>query len=109
MKIGQIHNGKVVSIWKTHIVVNFEDEYTGILHISSISDYYVSNISSMFKKGNEYYFKTISVNNEKKSVKLDWKSIHPRFLKNPFKYEIKETESGFKKLKENTEKEIEND
>ena len=109
MKIGDIVTGTVRNIKKTHFIVELEDGTQGMVHISGVSDYYVSSLRSMFKIGSEYNFKIIEINNEQKKVKLDWKSIHPRFLKNPFKYEDKETEKGFKNLYTNTMKEVEND
>lgn len=109
MNVGEVIRGTVSNIQKTHFIVDLENGYHGIVHVSSTSDYYVASLFSMFQKGHEYNFKIIEVDEDQKRVKLDWKSIHPRFQKNPFKYEIKETENGFKNIKENTEKEVEND
>ena len=109
MIVGDIVTGTVVKIQKTHFIVMLEDGTQGMVHVSGVSDYYVNNLGSMFKVGSDYDFKLIEIDEEKKRVKLDWKSIHPRFLKNPFKYIIKETENGSKNLIENTMKEVKND
>lgn len=109
MVVGKIVSGKVDRVATTHVIVKFKNGYEGMCHISKISDYFVNNIQSMFKVGEEHKFEVISVNEEEKRVKLNWKNIHPRFLKNPFEYEVQETENGFKNLKENTEGAIEND
>lgn len=105
----QIVSGIVKKINKTTIIVELEENYEGLLHISNVSDYYVNNLGYMFKVGVEYAFMVIDVDEDLKRVLLNWKSIHPRFLKNPFKYEIKETQSGFSNLLEHTEKEVKND
>ena len=102
-------SGVVRKIKKTIIIVELENGFEGMLHISDVSDYYVNNLNYMFEIGKEYSFKIISMDHENKRAKVDWKSIHPRFMKTPFKYEIKETESGFGNLLKNTLKEIEND
>ena len=109
MEVGSIVPATVIKTFKTHLIAELENGYKGMAHISAISDYYVSSISTMFKIGQEYQFKISEIDNDKKRVKLDWKSIHPRFLKNPFKYVITETDGGFEKLLENTLKEVEND
>ena len=101
--------GVVKKINSTTVIVELENQYEGLLHISNVSDYYVNNLNYMFEIGKEYPFKIIELDDDKKRAKLDWKSIHPRFLKNPFKYEVKETKSGFENLLENTLKEVEND
>lgn len=101
--------GIITKINKTIIIVELENGYEGILHISNVSDYYVNNLSYMFKQGGEYSFKIIEMDDETKRAKLDWKSIHPRFLKNPFKYDVMETKNGFTNLLKRTLEEIEND
>ncbi|NQZ65633.1 MAG: S1 RNA-binding domain-containing protein [Mycoplasmatales bacterium] len=109
MKTGNIEMGIISSVKKIHVLVDFDDGYKGILHISNVSDYFVSSLNYIFKKGAEYQFKIISVDAMNKRVKLDWKSIHPRFLRNPFSYSIKETNNEFKNLYNKTMKEINND
>lgn len=109
MKKGDVVRGVVTKIKSTHFIVDLENEYHGIVHVSAVSDYFVSNLSLMFKVEGEYNFLILDVDNITKRVKLDWKSIHPRFQKNPFKYKIEETEKGFKNILKNTKKEVEND
>ena len=109
IKIGHVYPWRVVFIDKTHIIVKTIDEkYTGLLHISEISDYYVDSINSLFKMGEIYDLKVINLK-DKKNIKLSWKQITPRFLKNPFEYNIIETKNGFKTLQEFVEGEIQND
>ena len=109
MKIDQIVYGKIEKIEKTHMIVNLKSGYKGMCHISKVSDYYVQSLKSMFKVGETYQFIVTSVEENEKRVKLSWKSIHPRFQKNAFEYDIEETENGFKNLYEKTMKGIEND
>ena len=109
MFVGKIISGKVEKILPTYLIVSTKEGFEGLLHVANISDYYVSNISTLFKIGDKYDFEVIEVNIEKKWVKLSWKTIVPRFQKNPFDYNIEETPNGFKNLKQKTEEEVEND
>ncbi len=109
MKIGNIVSGKVKFITKTYIVVELPNEFSGLLRISEASDYFVNNIGSMFKLNQSYDFLVTFLDEEAKRVKLSWKKIIPRYLKDPFEFKIKETENGFKNLREFVEKEVNND
>lgn len=108
LKAGDIVKASVSNIFKTHIIVDLKDGWTGLLHVSKISDYFVPKINSMFKIGEKYYFEVIEVEEENKRVKLSWKSIMPRFVKDPFEFGLEETSNGFTNLKKNVEKEVEN-
>lgn len=109
MVVGQVITGKIKTIFKTNLLVIFENNYEGFLHISEVSDYFVLNLNLMFKVGQEYEFEIFEIDNINKKLKLIWKSIHPRFLRNPFSFIIKETKGGFKNLFDQTMKEVEND
>ena len=109
MNIGEITKGTVTSIFKTHFLVELENGYSGLVHITESSDYFVSNIKNMFVVGKKYDFLILDVDDKNKRTKLSWKKITPRFQIDPFHFEINETESGFKNLKEHVEKEVEND
>ena len=106
MEVGNIVTGEVKTINNTHLIVGLSDGSTGLLHISEVSDYYVNSLKTMFNVGELYNFVIIDSNG---GIKLSWKKIVPRYLKNPFKYDVQETENGFKMLLETTMKEVEND
>ena len=102
MEPQSIIRGKVIKVFPTHILVN-HNEYTGFLHISDVSDFYVNDIKIFFEVGNDYEFLVVEVDNKAKRTKLSWKEIVPRHQRNPFKHIIKETGSKFELLKKNTE------
>jgi general stress protein 13/S1 RNA binding domain protein len=79
------------------------------LHISEISDYLVRNINSSFVVGQELSLYVISVDVEKKFISFSYKSIHPRFLKNPYEFELIETKNKSNNLIQNTMKVLKND
>ena len=101
---GTIVIGKIKYIYNNVCIVDIDNKYKGKLHISKISDYYIPKINSIFKVGNEYYFLVLDIDKNKNMLELDWKSIHPRFLRNPFKHNIQETNKNFETLKINIEK-----
>ncbi|MCR8613026.1 MAG: S1 RNA-binding domain-containing protein [Mycoplasma sp.] len=106
-KIDDIVSGKVLLIKKTYLNVSIKDDWLGILHISEVSDYYISSLSNLFKKDQEIHCSIIKVDEKKKNVALSFKKINPQNMKAPFNYLIKETEKGFTNLKKNTMKEVE--
>ena len=106
IKKGDILSCKVEVVSKTYLLVKLPNSEKVVVHISNISDYYVPSLNNMFEINNHYDFEVIDskINN----IKLSWKVLNPRFLKNPFKFEIIETEKGFQNLKKFVTKEIEN-
>lgn len=109
VSIGKIVSGKVEKIFPTYMLVSTKEGFDGLVHIANISDYFVSSINSVFKVGETYDFEILEIDEEKKWLKLSWKTIVPRFQKNPFEYVIEETPNGFKNLKTKTEEEVNND
>ncbi len=108
-KVGKIISGKVEKIFPTYLLVSTKEGYEGLIHIASVSDYFVSNIGSIFKVGETYDFEILEIDEAKKWLKLSWKTIVPRFQKNPFEYTIEQTPKGFEKLRKKTEEEVNND
>ena len=109
MEVNSIVRATVVNINKNYLLVNIDEDFTGMVHISNVSDYFILDINLMFKVGEEYDFQIEEIDYKTKKIKLNWKSLNPRFLKRAFKYELKETESGFKNLLEKTLKEVMSD
>ena len=108
---GDIVKIKVLKIMKTHIMVKPFDSssYIGILHVSQISDYLVNDLNKYCKVGQMLDLYIISVDVPKKFINFSYKKIRPRFLKNPFSFDINETKMGFNNLFSNTMKEVTND
>ena len=108
MTIGDIARGKVIKLFKTHFLVELKDGFIGLVHITEISDYFVSNIGNMFVLNKKYDFLILEVE-ENNRVKLSWKRITPRYQIDPFESEIKETKNGFTNLIEFVKKEVNDD
>lgn len=83
-----------------------DDLYKGLIHISEFSDYYVSDIKDYVEENKEYEVEVLEVNNDKKQLKLSFKSIRPDLTKGEDD-KLKETGSGFQKLKDSVDTKVE--
>lgn len=100
-KPGKIVKGMITGFQKYGIFVDLDNYYSGLVHISEISDLYVKDVNQYGKIGDIIYTKVLEVDEEKNHVKLSIKDISQ---KKDFKDErkpIKEVGSGFKILEEN--------
>ena len=100
---GQIVKGCVTGIEQYGVFVGFDEYYTGLIHISEISDGYVKKISDYVNIGEMIKTKIIGVDDDNYQLKLSIKNIDYR-ITNHVSSKIKETGSGFELLKQNLEK-----
>lgn len=93
-KIGDIVKGKVTGIEDYGIFVLVDDDVTGLIHISEISDSFVRNVSDYADIGEIIKAEVIEYDEESKKLKLSIKneSCSRRGKKN---VPIKETKTGF--------------
>ena len=89
----QIVKGLVTGVTDYGIFLKFDGEYTGLLHISEISNKYVTDINSYAKVGDYIFLKVLD--NENKHLKLTIK-----YKENKKYVEIEESKEGFTKLRE---------
>jgi general stress protein 13 len=83
MKIKDSIVCKVTGIQSYGVFVLCED-YSGLIHISEISDQYVPSISEILCVGDEVEVKVLDVDEENKRLKLSYKQanpIHPKIQK----------------------------
>ena len=96
-EVGDIVKGCVTGIEKYGIFVNLDEYYTGLIHISEVSDLYVRNINDYVEIGQLIKCKIIDKNEEEKHLKLSIKNIDYQIGRKKLK-KITETENGFKTL-----------
>lgn len=53
------------------------DDYTGLIHISEMSDQYVSSLEDILCVGDEIEAMVIEIDEENKRLKLSYKKAHP--------------------------------
>ncbi len=95
--IGKIVTGKVTGIEKYGIFVNLDDYYSGLVHISEISDSFVRNIDDYVNIGEYIRVKILDIDNKNFHLKLSIKNINYH-INRQNKNKIKETRKGFSTL-----------
>ena len=99
-KKGEIVTGCVTGIEKYGIFVSLDEYYSGLIHISEISDFFVKNPSEYVYVGETIKALVIDDSDlDSYHVKLSIKNIDYKFTKKKRK-KIIETTSGFKTLQE---------
>ena len=91
---------RVTGIERYGIFVKFENGYTGLIHISEISDKFVKNICEFACIDDEIYVKIVSVDREKKQLILSIKQLDKSKNYIISRRKIVETKDGFNPLKE---------
>lgn len=103
---GKIVKGCVTGVENYGIFVNFDEYYSGLIHISEISNNFVRNINDYVDIGETIKVKIIDADHDNFQLKLSIKDINYR-TSHKRKAKIKETGTGFLILKENLDKWIE--
>lgn len=98
IKVGDIVKGQVTGVTLYGVFVSLNDDYTGMVHISEVSNKYVYNLVKKFQIGDIISVKVLDIDETKMQVKLSIKEID-------FKVEskasaIKEKGTGFKIIKD---------
>ena len=98
-KKGNIVTGCVTGIEKYGIFVSLDNYYSGLVHISEISDSFVRNINDYVYIGETINVKILDVNENDFHLKLSIKNIDYRINKKK-RANIVEVGSGFNCLKD---------
>ena len=72
-KVGDIVKGCVTGIEKYGIFVNLDNYYSGLVHISEMSENYVKNPSDVVSVGDVVKVQVIGIDQERQKVKLSMK------------------------------------
>ena len=100
-KTGSIVKGQVTGIEKYGAFVSLEDNYTGLIHISEVSNAFVKDIHDFLSIGEIIYCQVLEVNEEEGKLKLSIKNIN---YKSNSKNKVMESRLGFLPLKNNLDK-----
>lgn len=96
-KAGDIVEGIVTGINDYGFFVSFDDGYSGLVHISEISNGFVKDITNYVCLNDKISVEVISVEDESKKLKLSLKKIYNDTGAEK-KKKIKETKTGFTNL-----------
>ena len=97
-KENEIVEGLVTGIEQYGIFVSLDEYYSGLIHISEISDGFVKDINNFVNIGETIKVKVLESDDDTFHVKLSIKDLNYRINRNKIK--IIETGSGFGILKE---------
>lgn len=97
-KENEIVEGLVTGIEQYGIFVSLDEYYSGLIHISEISDGFVKDINSVVNIGETIRVRVLESDDDSFHVKLSIKDLNYRINRNKIK--IIETGSGFGILKE---------
>ena len=95
---GNIVKATVTGIESYGVFVSFDEYYTGLIHISEISNNFVKDINDFVKIGDVISVKILDIDDEEGHLKLSIKDIDYRKIRKIKRYKIKETPLGFKTL-----------
>lgn len=98
-KKNEIVLGLVTGIEQYGIFVGLDEYYSGLIHISEISDGYVKDISNFVNIGETIKVRVLETDDDNYHVKLSIKNVNYRI--NRSKSKIPETGSGFEILSKN--------
>ena len=76
-KIGQVVQGVITGIQPYGAFVKVDDETDGLIHISEISNSYVSSVQSYVKHGEKIVVKIIDIDRKNNQLRLSLKAIQP--------------------------------
>lgn len=96
---GKIVKGQVTGIEKYGIFVSLDEFYSGLIHISEISDGYVKNINDYVNIGETIRAKVVETDEDNYHVKLSIKNINYK-IKKKNNNTLVETKLGFQPLEE---------
>ena len=103
---GKIITGCVTGVENYGIFVTLDEYYSGLIHISEISNNFVRNINDYVNIGETIKAKVVDFDDDNYHVKLSIKDIDYR-INNQKRTKIVETNEGFVPLKNSLERWIE--
>ena len=99
IKVGNVIKGEVTGVENYGIFVNFYNNYSGLIHISEISEKFVKNIYDLVKVGEVIYCEILAVDDKTQKLTLSIKNIN--YKQKLKRGSICETRLGFLPLKNN--------
>ena len=105
MEIGEIVSGKVTGIKPYGAFVALDDNMTGLIHISEISNGFVKDVSHFVKVDDVINVKVIDIDMNNKQCRLSIKALGDRRRqKRKIRYKPLETTIGFKTIADNMDR-----
>lgn len=97
LKVGSVVKGTVTGIESYGIFVKLNDDYSGLVHISEITERFVKDINNYADLDEEIYVEVLSIDKKTKKCILSVKGLNYRIDENSL---VKESVRGFTPLKQ---------
>lgn len=97
-KKGDVVKAKITAIEEYGAFALIDDEYSGLIHISEITDKFIKDINDYLEVGDIINVKILDLINESNHLKLSAKDVNGDLYKNKNR-KLKETVFGFYLLK----------
>lgn len=97
-KKGDVVRAKITAIEKYGAFASIDEDYSGLIHISELTEKFVKDITDYVEIGDEINVKILDYSGLKNQLKLSAKDVNEDLYKNK-KNKIKETVFGFYLLK----------
>lgn len=95
---GKVVRGTVTCIESYGAFLSFDEYYSGLIHISEISNGFVRDINDFLSVGDYIYVEILDVDEEEAHLKLSIKNINYKYTGKFRRHKIKETPNGFNTL-----------
>ena len=99
INVGNIVKRQITGVTPYGVFVSLEDDYSGLVHISEVSDKFVKDLPMLFNIGDIINVKILEIDEDKREVKLSIKKIDYKVEESLSR--IPETGSGFGLLEKN--------
>lgn len=99
INVGNIVKGQITGVTPYGVFVSLEDDYSGLVHISEVSDKFVKDLPTLFNISDIINVKILEIDEDKREVKLSIKKIDYKVEESLSR--IPETGSGFGLLEKN--------
>lgn len=99
INVGNIVKGQITGVTPYGVFVSLEDDYSGLVHISEVSDKFVKDLPKLFNIGDIINVKILEIDEDKREVKLSIKKIDYKVEESLSR--IPETGTGFGLLEKN--------
>lgn len=97
LKVGNVVKGQVTGVESYGIFVKLNEKYTGLVHISEISEKFVKDINNYATMGETIYVEIKAIDEKSKKCILSVKDLNYRIDENN---KVKESVRGFSPLKQ---------
>ena len=99
-EVGKIIKGKVTGIENYGIFLNIDNKYTGLIHISEISEQYVKNVQDYVNLNEKIKARIIGIDVKNNQLKLSIKDVKNYRYSKKNNNGIIETPKGFSTIEE---------